>query len=62
MRAEGRKWESVEHHQKMQIQGHLNKMASYAFHNQYSIVPAFRYSIFGANSEVPKNQYIFNSL
>jgi hypothetical protein len=32
------------------------------FKNQYSIIPPFHYSIFGANPEVPKNLYILNRL
>jgi hypothetical protein len=43
MKAEGRRWMSDEHHQKMQIQRYLNKMASSAFHTQYSIVPTFHF-------------------
>jgi hypothetical protein len=62
MKAEGRRWMSDEHHQKMQIQRYLNKMASSAFHTQYSIVPTFHYSIFGANSKVQKNLYIISKL
>jgi hypothetical protein len=36
------------------------KMANIHLKNQYSIVPPFHYSIFGANSEVPKNLYILS--
>ena len=31
------------------------KLSNILLKNQYSIVPLFHYSIFGANSEVPKN-------
>ena len=34
------------------------KMANFLLKNQYSIVPPFHYSIFGANPEVLKNLYI----
>jgi len=36
-----------EHHQnqKMYIQHHLNKMASSAFHTQYSNIPVFHHSM-----------------
>jgi hypothetical protein len=38
------------------------KMAIILLKNQYSSVPPFHYSIFGANSEAPKYLYILSRL
>jgi len=50
---------SDEHHQKMEIQHYLNKMASSAFHTQYSNIPLFLHSMW--LSKVNGNQKNYNS-
>jgi len=61
-RDESRIWMSDEHHQKMLIQHDLNKMASSAFHTQYSNIPLFHHSMWLTEENGHQKNYNSNKL